>query len=141
VKRAGDDGGVSEWQSRFESLIDRQIREAQERGEFDDLPGAGKPLRALDQPYTEDWWLNDLVEREKIGSHALPPALALRKDAQDLMASLSTHRSEAAVRDAVAAYNERATQVMRTPQRGPAAVVRLLDAQEVVRVWRARRAG
>jgi len=141
VKRAGDDGGVSEWQSRFESLIDRQIREAQERGEFDDLPGTGKPLRALDRPYTDDWWLNDLIEREKIGSHALPPALALRKEAQDLMASLPTHRSETEVRDAVADYNKRAVQVMRNPQRGPAAVVRLLDADEVVHAWRSRRAG
>jgi hypothetical protein len=28
----------------WESAIDRQIREAQERGEFDNLPGRGKPL-------------------------------------------------------------------------------------------------
>lgn len=130
---------MSDWQSRFESLVDRQIREAQERGEFDDLPGAGKPLRSLDQPYTEDWWLNDLIEREEIGAHALPPALALRKEAQDLMASLAARRSEAAVRDAVADYNERAVQVMRTPHRGPAAVVHLLDVEEVVRAWRSRR--
>lgn len=31
----------------FESWIDRQIREAQERGEFDDLPGAGEPIKGL----------------------------------------------------------------------------------------------
>ncbi|HEU5331532.1 MAG TPA: DUF1992 domain-containing protein [Actinocrinis sp.] len=130
---------MSDWQSRFESLVDRQIREAEERGEFDGLPGAGKPLRALDRPYTDDWWLNDLIEREKIGSHALPPALALRKEAQDLMASLPTRYSQAAVRDAVADYNERAVQVMRNPQRGPAAVVHLLDADEVVRAWRSQR--
>ena len=130
---------MSDWQSRFESLVDRQIREAQERGEFDDLPGAGRPLRSLDRPYTEDWWLNDLIEREKIGSHALPPALALRKEAQDLMASLPARRSEAAVREAVADYNERAVQVMRNPQRGPAALVRKLDADEVVRAWRSQR--
>ncbi|GAT83553.1 molecular chaperone DnaJ [Streptomyces sp. F-3] len=28
----------------FESWVDRQIREAQQRGEFDRLPGAGRPL-------------------------------------------------------------------------------------------------
>src|ERR671931_357603 len=27
-----------------ESAVEKQIREAQERGEFDNLPGAGKPL-------------------------------------------------------------------------------------------------
>ena len=30
---------------QYESWIDRQIREAIERGAFDDLPSAGKPLR------------------------------------------------------------------------------------------------
>jgi hypothetical protein len=34
----------SDWASRFESALDRQIRAAEERGEFDDLPGKGKPL-------------------------------------------------------------------------------------------------
>lgn len=30
--------------SRYESVVDRQIRQARERGEFDNLPGMGKPL-------------------------------------------------------------------------------------------------
>jgi len=63
----GDD-----WQIRYESLIDQQIRAAEARGEFDDLPGAGKPLTGLDKPYSEDWWLKQLAERENIGRHALP---------------------------------------------------------------------
>ncbi|MEV4218944.1 DUF1992 domain-containing protein [Nonomuraea sp. NPDC049725] len=42
---------------QFESWVDRQIREAQERGEFDDLPGAGKPLPGADKPYDEHWWI------------------------------------------------------------------------------------
>lgn len=29
---------------RWESLVDRQIREAMEAGEFEDLPGLGKPI-------------------------------------------------------------------------------------------------
>jgi hypothetical protein len=31
----------------FESLAERRIREAGERGEFDNLPGAGQPLPGL----------------------------------------------------------------------------------------------
>ena len=38
----------------FESAIDRQIREAQERGEFDNLPGRGKPL-TFDTWGTGEW--------------------------------------------------------------------------------------
>jgi DnaJ family protein C protein 28 len=38
----------------WESWIDQQIREAQERGEFDDLPGKGRPLDLTPNPYAQD---------------------------------------------------------------------------------------
>lgn len=38
----------------WESWIDQQIREAQERGEFDDLPGKGRPLDLAANPYAQD---------------------------------------------------------------------------------------
>lgn len=38
----------------WESCVDQQIRDAQERGEFDDLPGAGKPLDLTPNPYARD---------------------------------------------------------------------------------------
>ncbi len=41
---------VQDW----ESWVDRQIREAQERGEFDDLPGKGRPLDLMTNPYAGD---------------------------------------------------------------------------------------
>lgn len=40
---------------QWESAVDKQIREAEERGEFDDLPGRGKPLR-LEQ-WDAEWGL------------------------------------------------------------------------------------
>jgi hypothetical protein len=49
-----------------ESLIERRIREAMERGEFDDLPGAGKPIADLDQPEDELSWLRRWMKREGI---------------------------------------------------------------------------
>lgn len=40
----------------FESAVDKQIREAMERGEFDDLPNQGKPLPlARDPNVPADW--------------------------------------------------------------------------------------
>jgi Domain of unknown function (DUF1992) len=42
----------------WESWIDRQVREAEERGEFDDLPGAGRPIPGLDKPFDELWEAN-----------------------------------------------------------------------------------
>ena len=128
-----------EWQIRFESLIDQQIRAAEARGEFDDLPGAGKPLPGIDRPYSEDWWLRQLAERENIGRHALPASLALRKEAQDLRDGIVPGRSERAVRDAVADYNERVAEARRKPVAGPSVAFEPLDADEVVRAWRTRR--
>lgn len=60
----------------FEGWIDRQIREAIERGEFDNLPGAGKPIPNLDDN-DENWWIKSKLEREGIKA-PLPNALALR---------------------------------------------------------------
>lgn len=39
---------------RFEEYVGEQIREAMERGEFDNLPGAGKPLHLDIDPYAGD---------------------------------------------------------------------------------------
>lgn len=38
----------------WESWIDQQIREAQEQGAFDDLPGKGQPLDLTPNPYAQD---------------------------------------------------------------------------------------
>ncbi|HSK56254.1 MAG TPA: DnaJ family domain-containing protein [Jiangellales bacterium] len=121
-----------------ESWVEKQIREAQERGEFDDLPGAGKPLPGLTGHYDEMWWVKEAVRRENIS--ALPPALALRKEAEDLAAGITDARSEAAVRDLVADHNARVLDVLRRPQEGPPVVPHKLDADAVVAAWRQRRA-
>src|SRR5689334_10731044 len=41
----------------WESLIDRQIREAMEEGQFDNLPHQGAPLPIDDNPYAGEWAL------------------------------------------------------------------------------------
>ena len=38
---------------RWESLIDQKIREAMEQGEFDDLPGKGKPIDTSEHPFED----------------------------------------------------------------------------------------
>src|SRR5438105_13943591 len=39
---------------RYIDYIDEQIREAQARGDFDNLPGSGKPLNLDENPFTGD---------------------------------------------------------------------------------------
>jgi len=129
----------ADWASRYESLLDRQIRAAQERGEFDDLPGAGKPLASDSMPYRPDWWLNQVVERERVGAYAIPPALALRKIADELTRGAVECRAEREVRAAVTDYNERADHQRTLPQEGPAVVLPTLDEDAVVAGWRKAR--
>ncbi|MDI1462669.1 DUF1992 domain-containing protein [Catellatospora sp. KI3] len=122
----------------YESALDRQIREAQERGEFDDLPGAGKPLPGAGEVLPDDWWLRDLARRENLAG-ALPATLLLRRDIEDLPDKVAKKLSESAVRAMVAEINTRVVKANRGLLAGPAVTLRLLDADEVVRDWKARR--
>ncbi|MGH8824435.1 MAG: DUF1992 domain-containing protein [Jiangellaceae bacterium] len=123
----------------FESWVERQIREAQERGEFDHLPGAGKPLPGLTGIYDDMWWVKQLAERERVST--LPPMLALRKEAEDLLDGLADVSSEASVRDLVDDYNARVVEAIRRPRDGPLfAIPRRLDVDDVLAEWARRRA-
>ncbi len=124
--------------SWYESLIDRQIREAQERGEFDNLPGAGKPLPGHGEEYEEDWWIKELIRRENI-TGVLPASLRLRREVEDLMRTVATRKTEAAVRRVVADLNERILRAQRGHLDGPPVVLSTVDADEIVAAWRAAR--
>src|SRR5438270_10879373 len=120
--------------SWYESLVDRQIREAQERGDFDNLPGSGKPLRGIDGAYDENWWLKDLARRGEIaGGSAVPATLALRKEVEDLMDTIAKKKSELSVRRTVADLNERIVRSRRGLLDGPPVILKQLDVADVVR--------
>ncbi|MFB6617615.1 DUF1992 domain-containing protein [Streptomyces sp. NPDC085524] len=122
----------------IESWVDRQIREAADRGEFEELPGFGKPLASLDAPYDEMWWIKGKLHRE--GFSALPPALALRKEAEDALAAARAARSERRVRAIVAEINEKIAAALRMPPPGPPLNLAEYDVEDVVEQWRAARA-
>lgn len=78
----------------YETAIERQLREAAERGEFDNLPGAGKPLRDQGQEY-DDWWVKDWLRREGATAGVIPPTPALRREVEDLAEIVDRLRTEA----------------------------------------------
>lgn len=121
-----------------ESWIDRQIREAQERGEFDNLPGAGKPIEGLGDRRPDDWWARRLIEREQLDV-PLPTSLALRKEVANLAATLADERSEETVRELVADLNRRVLEARRLPVSGPPLFVRTVDVEETVQQWQQER--
>ena len=124
-----------------ESLQDRLIREAQERGEFDNLNGAGKPLRNLTGPGARDW-VTRWVQREDL-SGVLPPELALRKEAEQIVDTCAELRTEQEVRAVVAELNRRIREMRLRPpsghHRGPDSFLRTVSAERVVSEWQERR--
>ncbi|MEU1075519.1 MULTISPECIES: DUF1992 domain-containing protein [unclassified Streptomyces] len=121
-----------------ESWVDRQIREAQERGEFTGLPGFGKPLPDASQPYDEMWWIRQKMAREGVTA-MLPPALALRKEIEDVLAAVAKAPSERAVRALLEPVNDKITAMLRQPPPGPPLGRKPIDVDEAVREWRAAR--
>jgi hypothetical protein len=118
----------------FESWVERQIREATARGEFDNLPGAGKPIEDLDQPHDELWWVKGKLRREHFSY--LPPTMALRKAAEDALAAAERAGSEDEVRRIVADINARILEGHRKAASGPPLDLMPFDVERVVTRWR-----
>ncbi|MEU2156762.1 DUF1992 domain-containing protein [Streptomyces sp. NPDC019396] len=122
----------------FESWVDKQIREATERGDFKDLPGFGEPLPDSGaESYDEMWWIKGKMHRE--GLSYLPPSLALRKEAEDALEAATRAPSEAAVRRIIEGVNEKISAAIRRPPPGPLLGLTPYDVDAVVRDWRQAR--
>ncbi|MGW1545089.1 DnaJ family domain-containing protein [Streptomyces sp. NPDC002309] len=122
----------------FESWTDRQIRDAEARGDFAHLPGAGKPLpKEIEGTYDEQWWIKRKMARE--GFSVLPPTLALRKEAEDALLAAMAAPSERLVRKIVEDVNVKIRDVMFKPPPGPPLGMKPYDVDDVVRRWRETR--
>lgn len=120
----------------FESWVDRQIRDAESRGEFENLPGAGRPMEAVDAPYDELWWIKGKMQGE--GISILPPTLKLRKEAEDALPLALRARSEREARRIVTELNEKITAALRRPPPGPLLNLKPFDVDAVAAEWRAK---
>jgi hypothetical protein len=120
----------------FETWVERQIREATERGEFANLPGAGKPIPDLDKPHDELWWIRRKLRSEDLSY--LPPTIVLRKQAEDALAAAAQASSEDQVRRIVAEINTKIVEGNRKAASGPPLNLAPFDVERVVRAWRQR---
>jgi hypothetical protein len=118
----------------WESWIDRQVREATERGEFDDLAGAGEPIPDLGKPFDELWWVKNKLSRE--GLTYMSPSVALRKEAHDAYRTALGARSEAEVRRVIEAINGKIREANRAGIAGPSLMLVPYDVERIVREWR-----
>jgi hypothetical protein len=125
----------------FTSWVDQQIADAERRGVFDDLPGAGKPLNL--KPSGGDYgeaWVRDYASREGVQPEEfLPTPLRLRREIERLSEAVGGFRSEAEIREIAADINRRIVEWRRIPV-GPPIHVRLVNADDLVARWRAAQA-
>jgi hypothetical protein len=121
--------------AQWESFVEKQIREGMARGDFDNLPGKGKPLAGLDGTRDDDWWIKRKLKEERLSY--LPPTLALRKDVEAARARIAAATSEAAVRAEVDAINVRIREVNSRSVDGPPSTQMPLDVETIVARWRA----
>ena len=122
---------------KFESLAERRIREAQAAGQFDRLPGFGKPIPDIDGPDDENWWIKSKLRQE--GLVVLPPILQARRDIERTLEAVQSMHSEHQVRRALQSLNERIRAAHFSPTGGPADGVRPVDVQVEIARWRASR--
>lgn len=118
----------------FESFVDKQIREATERGDFARLKGFGKPLGDDTAPYDELWWVKGKMHRE--GMSALPPALALRKEAEDAAEAARAAASESQLRRILGEINTKIAEALLRPPAGPPLNLRPFDVEAAAEEWR-----
>lgn len=119
-----------------DTVIDQAIR----RGEFDDLPLAGKPIPGLTGRHDPDWWLKSVIEREQLTGLG-PPAMLLKREDRELDARLDQELDEKAVREILEDFNARVVDARRQLLGGPPVVTPTRDVDAEVVRWRARRGG
>ena len=79
----------------LQKIIEQKIREAQMKGEFDDLPGMGKPVEIEDDRHVPE----DLRMAYKIlkNANCLPPEIELKKEIrqmEDMLVNLSDEKEK-----------------------------------------------
>ncbi|UUT34717.1 DUF1992 domain-containing protein [Microbacterium elymi] len=120
------------------AYVETSIQQAIRRGEFDDLPGAGKPLEGLTDHHDPDWWIRRKIQTEQLGGLG-PPALTLRVESERLEQTLDELRREQDVREALEDFNTRVIHARRQLQGGPPVVTATRDVEAEIAAWHRRR--
>ncbi|GAA3910402.1 DUF1992 domain-containing protein [Microbacterium invictum] len=118
--------------------VETAIQQAMRRGDFDDLPGYGKPIEGLGDHHDPDWWIRRKIQTEKLSGLG-PPALMLRTEDAEFDDRADALTREQDVREYVADFNRRVIEARRQLQGGPPVVTATRDARVEVAAWRERR--
>lgn len=124
---------------KWESAVEQQIRDGMARGEFENLPGKGKPIADLDSDHDEDWWLKAKLRAERLSY--LPPTIRIRKEVEEAREAMTAASNESVVRRIVDDINAKIRLINSRGAEGPPSTVMVLDPEAEVARWRAARGG
>ncbi len=124
--------------SNWEAATEAAIRQSLERGEFDGLPGHGRPIEGLDRPHDELWWVRKKLAEEQVD--ALPPALRLRRERELVLEAVAAARSEQRVRQLLDDLNAKIRKLNKYGASGPPSSMMPVDIDAAVEQWRTSRA-
>lgn len=120
------------------AYVETAIQQAIRRGDFDNLPGSGKPLEGLSDRHDPDWWIRRKIEAEQLRGLG-PPALTLRVEHAEMEQRLDELRDESDVRESVHDFNRRVIEARRQLLGGPPVVTPTRDVEAEVAAWHERR--
>jgi len=121
----------------WEGFAEYLIRKSMGEGEFENLPGSGRPIDGLDEPYRDDWWLRSVLKREDL---SVPCAsLDIRRDVEQTLNRVRNLPDAASVRHEIESLNARIAKVNRIGGSGPSTFVATLDMEAVVAQWQLRK--
>lgn len=114
----------------FESWVEHQIREAQERGAFDNLAGAGKPIPRDSALDGDDWWIRRKMASEglKYPNRAADLKERIARACQDACSA----PTDAEARVIVARMNGEIHSFRAAPPPGPPMILRLIDIDDIL---------
>lgn len=137
-EESGAEPGIAATTDRA-AFIETAIQVAIRRGDFDDLPGAGKPIEGLGTHHDPDWWIRRKIEQENLTGLG-PPAILLRTEDRELDDQLDLLGREGDVRSVLEDFNRRVIEARRQLQGGPPVVTSPRDIDAEVAAWAERRA-
>ncbi|MFJ4039386.1 DnaJ family domain-containing protein [Microbacterium sp. NPDC090007] len=120
------------------AFVETAIQQAIRRGDFDDLPGAGKPLAGLGDSHDPDWWIRRKIQTEQLTGLG-PPALTLRVEYAERAQRMDAIARETEVREALEDFNRRVIEARRQLLGGPPVVTPTVDVDAEVAAWTERR--
>ena len=121
------------------AYVETAIQQAIRRGDFDDLPGAGKPIEGLGEHHDPDWWIRRKIRTEQLSGLG-PPALMLRTEDAQFATRADALRREDEVREYVEDFNRRVIEARRQLLGGQPVVTPTRDVDAEVAAWHERRA-